>query len=140
MTTLHRIRDFWAERFASLSFMIFISNIQIGMDTNVPGFDELEWEATPNGRVFASNVVVTCEGFFNEPHTDFDHTRYAFGFNCLIDRVTGKLHEADGPLNKGKIVGCMFIMKDFDIVVDYDGCDGMYESIWDTTVSFWEHS
>jgi hypothetical protein len=85
-------------------------------------------------------VVVTCEGFFNEPHTDFNHTRYAFGFNCLIDRVTGKLHEADGPLNKGKIVGCMFIMKDFDIVVDYDGCDGMYESIWDTTVSFWEHS
>ncbi|EGG04330.1 uncharacterized protein MELLADRAFT_72421 [Melampsora larici-populina 98AG31] len=79
-------------------------------------------------------MVVSCDGFYNEPHTDNDHTRYAFGINCLIDRETGKPYQLEGSENKGLICGSSFILGDFDIVVDHDRCDGIYETLWDTQV------
>lgn len=135
MAKFHQIRDFLAERFGSLAFSVFISNIQLAFDANVPGFDDLEWQDTPNGLVFASNLIVTCDGFFNKPHQDKDHTRYSFGINCLIDRKTGMPYQLEGSANKGTICGAMFIVPEFDIVIDYDRCDGLYETVWDSTVS-----
>lgn len=132
MATFHWIRDFLAERFSSLALSVFKSNLEIGLITKVPGFDDVEWQDTPNGKVFASNMVVSCDGFYNEPHTDHDHTRYAFGINCLIDRETGKPYQLEGSENKGSIVGSLFVLKDFDIAVDYDRCDGIYETVWDS--------
>lgn len=134
MATFHWIRDFLAERFSSLALSVFKSNLEIGLITKVPGFDDVEWQDTPNGKVFASNMVVSCDGFYNEPHTDHDHTRYAFGINCLIDRETGKPYQLEGSENKGSIVGSLFVLKDFDIAVDYDRCDGIYETVWDSQV------
>jgi hypothetical protein len=135
MARFHKIRDFLAERFASLAFSIFISNLKLAFDAHVPGFDELEWQDTPNGLVFASNMVVTADGFYNDPHEDGDHTRYSYGIHCLIDRVTGLPHQVEGSPHKGSICGAMFIMKEFDIVVDLDRLDGLHEIVWDTSVS-----
>lgn len=135
MKQFHRIRDFWARRFASLSLTVFKTNLALASEARVQGFDEVNWQFTPNGSVFASNLVVTCEGFNNSPHIDRDHTQYAFGMFGLIDHKTGEPYDRKQGNNIGKIKGAKFCLEDFGIEVDFCGCNGVYEMVWDTKVS-----
>lgn len=143
MEAFHLIRDFWAERFSALSLSIFKTNLALALQARVPGFDNLNWQYTPNGRVFASNLVVTCDGFSNHSHTDRDHTRYAFGMFGLVLRATGEPYDKEKgvkvgnkePIKLGDVRGATFRMDDFGISVEFDKCNGQIEMLWDTKVS-----
>jgi hypothetical protein len=135
MTRFHKIRDFLAGRFSSLSLYVFKTNIALGLITEVPGFDDVEWQNTPNGQVFASNITVSCDGFANRIHVDRDHTRYAFGLFGLINRLTGKPCDKEEAAKLGSVEGLYFVVKDFGIKVALSRCNGLYEILWDTKVS-----
>lgn len=135
MDDFFKIRDFWAERFASLSLSTFKSNQSLATNSCVPSFDDKEWEATPNGHVFASNLVVTADCFHNLSHVDRDHTKYSFGMFARIFRETGELYDLKGAVQAGDVHKCAFMVPDYGIEVDFDGCDGIVEMIWDTEVS-----
>jgi hypothetical protein len=135
MERFHKIRDFLAGRFASLSLFVFKTNLAIGLVTNVPGFDHVEWQDTPNGMVFASNLVISCDGFANRVHIDKDHTRYAFGLFGLINRTTGLPCEKAEAAQLGSVEGLYFVIKRFGIKVALTRCNGIYEIIWDSKVS-----
>lgn len=133
MEEFHKPRDFWAERFATLCFAAFESNVQLASKSKIPGFHQSEWQTTPNGSVFALNLVVTCDGFRNTPHKDEgDHTRYSFGMFSRIDRQTGEPYQLKGSKPRGDVKSASFIMEEFGIEVDFDGCDGVVEMVWDT--------
>jgi hypothetical protein len=142
MEEFHRIRDFWAEQFSSLSLKVFKTNVALASKAKVPGFHDLTWQSTVNGRVFATNLVVTCDGFHNHPHTDKDHTRYAFGMWSLIERATGAPYDKEkgGRFGKeegvklGDIRGTQFCIDSFRIQVGIGVCNGVYNLLWDTTV------
>lgn len=134
MTRFHIIRDFLAERLSTLSLSIFKTNLALALEARVPGFDELEWQDTPNSRVFASNMVVTWDGFSNRMHTDKDHSRYASGLWCLIDRKTGNPIEAKEAKKLGSVDGACFVVKRYGVKVVLSRCDGMYEMLWDVKV------
>lgn len=140
MEQFHRIRDFWANRFASLSLFAFQTNLALAFQTRVPGFDELNWQYTPSGKVFASNLVVTCEGFYNKPHIDRDRTRYAFGMFGLIHRKTGEPYEKTSRNTLGDVKGATFRLDKFGIKVNLGSCNGMCEMVWDTRVSLFVES
>lgn len=140
MKRFHIIRDFLAERFSTLSLSIFKSNLALALEANIPGFDEPEWQDTPNGKVFASNLVVTWDGFCNRPHTDRDHTRYASGLWSLIDRENGKPIEGHASKKLGSVEGACFIVKRFGVKVVLGLCDGIYELLWDLTVPHYTSS
>lgn len=137
MDEFFKIRDFWAERFSSLSLSTFRSNQKLASDSCVPGFDDKEWEATPNGQVFASNLVVTADCFHNISHVDIDHTKYSFGMFGRIFTETGELYDLQGPVKAGDVHKCAFMVQDYGIDVDFDGCNGTVEIIWDTEVSWY---
>lgn len=42
MVEFHKLRDFWSERFSSLSLKTFKSNQALAFDANIPGFDDLK--------------------------------------------------------------------------------------------------
>lgn len=135
MKQFHLIQDFWAERFGLLSMFIFQTNLDLASEADVPGFEDIEWQYTQNGKVFASNLVVTCDGFYNEAHVDKDRTRYSFGMFCLANRKTGRPHEKAKESNLGHVEGSTFCVEEFGIFVPFDLCEGVIEMIWDTTVS-----
>lgn len=133
MARFHEIRDFWAERFSSLSMFAFESNRKLAETTKVPGFDQLKWEDTPNGRVFASNLVVTTD-FHNKSHVDKDKSRYAYGIFACVDRKTGDPHVVEGASPQGRLEDAAFMSPKFGVEVSLDGC-GTTELVWDSTVS-----
>lgn len=135
MVEFHKIRDFWAERFSSLSLKTFTSNKALASQANIPSFDDLEWSTTPNGSVFASNLVVTAECFYNEPHVDNDHSKHAFGMFGRIFQETGQLYNLEGGEHFGDVQNCAFVIEEYDVEADFDGCNGVVEMIWDTTMS-----
>lgn len=134
MEQFQRIRDFWAERFGSLSMFVFQSNLDLASEADVPGFHDVKWQYTQNGKVFASNLVVTCDGFYNEAHVDHDRTRYSFGMFCLANRKTGRPHEKGKENNLGDSKGSTFRVKEYGIFVPFYLCEGVVEMIWDTTI------
>ncbi|EGG08178.1 uncharacterized protein MELLADRAFT_84954 [Melampsora larici-populina 98AG31] len=101
MEQFHRIHDFWAKHFGSLSMFVFQTNLDLASEADVPGFHNAKWQYTQNGKVFASNLVVTCDGFYNEAHLDHDRTRYSFGMFFLANRKTGRPHEKAKEKNLG---------------------------------------
>lgn len=133
MSHFHEIRDFWAERFSSLSLYAFESNRNLAQKTKIPGFDHLEWAETPNGQVFASNLTVTTD-FHNKSHFDKDRSRYAFGIFACVDRKTGEPHVVEGQSEKGELADAAFISSKFGVEVSFDIC-GTTELVWDSKVS-----
>lgn len=138
MDNFFEIRDFWAERFALLSLSTFESNQKLATQSCVPSFDDLEWEGTPNGKAFASNLVVTADCFHNKRHVDKDHTKLLFGMFCRIIRATGELYDQKGPCRQGDVHKCAFVIEDYCVEVDFDGCNGIIKMIWDTEVSLFQ--
>lgn len=134
MAGFHKIRDFWATCFSSLCLSAFKSNLDLGTTANVPGFDDVKWQDTPSGQVFASNLAVSCEGFYNKPHKDNDATRYAFGMFSRIDSQTGLPYQLGGNINLGDIKGARFVIGQFGIELDFDALDGVFEVVWDSKV------
>lgn len=132
MAHFHEIRDFWAERFSTLSLHAFNSNLNIAQKAKIPGFDHTEWEETPNGKVFASNLVVTTD-FRNESHVDHDRSRYSYGIFACVDRKTGEPHVVDGPSTKGHLAEAGFMSPKFGVEVCFDLC-GTTELVWDSKV------
>lgn len=135
MTQFHKIRDFLAGRFASLSLYVFKTNLALGLLTQVPGFDDVKWQETPNGMVFASNIAVSCDGFANCIHFDRDHTRYAFGLFCLINRLTGQPVSKEEAAQLGSVDSLYFVFERFGVKVALSRCNGLYEILWDSKVS-----
>jgi hypothetical protein len=144
MEDFHRIRDFWAERFSTLSLKVFKTNVALASKAQVPGFHELRWQLTQNGLVFASNLVVTCDGFHNHSHTDKDHTRYAFGMWGLIIRATGEPYDKEKGIKVGikegvklgEVRDAKFCIDSFGIEVALGVCNGINDVLWDTTVRY----
>lgn len=134
MERFHIIRDFLAGRFASLSLYVFKTNLAIGLITEIPGFDDVEWQHTPNGMVFASNIAVSCDGFANRIHIDRDHTRYAFGLFSLINRATGQPCSKEDAKGLGSVRGLYFVVKAFGVKVALSRCNGLYEILWDSKI------
>jgi hypothetical protein len=146
MEEYHRIRDFWAEWFSTLSFKVFKTNVALALIAKVPGFHELRWQLTQNGLVFASNLVVTCEGFYNYSHTDKDHTRYGFGMWGLILKASGEPYDKEKGVENsekervklGEVKGANFCIDSFGIEVAMGVCNGVADMVWDTTVSIYD--
>lgn len=137
MVEFHKLRDFWSERFSSLSLKTFKSNQALAFDANIPGFDDLKWSTTPNGSVFASNLVVTSQCFYNESHTDNNHSKHAFGMFGNIFQETGQLYDLEAAEKFGDVKKCSFVIEEYNVEIDYDVCNGVVEMIWDTTVSLY---
>lgn len=137
MKMFFEIRDFWAKRCASLLLSTFESNQKLAMESCVPSFDDLEWAGTPNGKAFASNLVVTADCFHNLSHVDKDHTKFSFGMFCRIVRETGELYDQEQNPKLGDVHKCTFVIQDYGVKVDFDGCNGTIEMIWDTEVSLY---
>lgn len=131
---LPAIEDFFAERFSGLSSYAFKSNAELASSAGVPSWAGHSFYVSPNAQVFASNIVVTCDEFVNQKHTDFDATQYAFGFFARINRKTGRLYSRQNDVNKGDSVGARFILDDYRIMVDYDACDGVVEMLWSSKI------
>jgi hypothetical protein len=80
--------------------------------------------------VFASNIAVTFDEFVNGKHTDIDESEYSFGFFTRINRQTGKLYSLKNDVFQGDSIGAQFHLDDYNIMVDYDACDGVVEMLW----------
>ena len=85
------INKFLAEIFATLSLSAFQSNSMVAASISAPPFSSLQWHESPNGQVFGTNCVLTCDGFSNIMHTDQDVTLYSLGVWGIVDKKTGRL-------------------------------------------------
>lgn len=131
---LPAIEDFFAERFAKLSTYAFESNAEIASRTGAPSWAAQSFYVSPNAQVFASNIAVTFDEFVNAPHNDNDLTRYSFGFFTRINRKTGQLYSLKNNKFQGNAVGSCFFLDDYNVMVDYDACDGVVEMLWNSHI------
>ncbi|EGF97132.1 uncharacterized protein MELLADRAFT_87765 [Melampsora larici-populina 98AG31] len=92
MDDLAVINDTLAEWMSTLCMRAFQSNRDLALEFSIPSFSDKKWSASPNANVIASNIVVTRDGFNNNPHPDYDASPYAYGLFARIDRTTGELH------------------------------------------------
>ncbi|EGG07762.1 uncharacterized protein MELLADRAFT_85489 [Melampsora larici-populina 98AG31] len=127
---LPAIENFYAKRFAALSSYAFNSNAELASKVGVPSWAGESFYVSPNVQVFALNIAVTFDEFVNAKHTDFDESKYAFGFFTRINRKTGKLYSLKNDTFQGDSVGACFVLDDYNITVDYDACDGVVEMLW----------
>ncbi|EGG02568.1 uncharacterized protein MELLADRAFT_66274 [Melampsora larici-populina 98AG31] len=131
---LPAIKDFFAERFVNLSSYTFESNTEIASRTGAPLWAGQAFYVSPNAQVFASNIAVTFDKFVNAPHNNNNISRYSFGFWICINCKTGKLYSLKNAEFKGNNVGSCFFLDDYNIVVDYDECDGVVEMLWNSHI------
>ncbi len=128
---LPSIESFMAARFSTLSLHAYQSNCEVGSRFNAPSFASTSASAIQSSEVFASNIVVTFDGFYNSPHCDHDATKYAFGFFGMINRASGSLASSGVD---GKILGSKFCLDDYNVFINYDLCDGVVEQLWNTQI------
>ncbi|EGG07019.1 uncharacterized protein MELLADRAFT_85889 [Melampsora larici-populina 98AG31] len=124
------INDTLAEWMSTLCMRAFQSNRDLALEFSIPSFSDKAWCDSPNANVIASNIVVTQDGFHNNPHPDFDASPYAYGLFARISRETGELHWVDLSDYLGDIVGCYFILDQYHVELCLDACDGVVESCW----------
>lgn len=134
MIAFREIREFWANRFSSLSLSTFESNQNSATDDQIPGCDDPEWEDTPSGVIFASNLVVTADCFYNVAPINKGHSQYSYGMSGRIHRETGELYDLEDAVKVGDVKKCAFVVEKYGVEVDFDGCNGTVELIWDTEV------
>ncbi len=123
-----------AKQFETLSLHAYESNCEIGARFNAPSFASTSAATPENLEVFASNVVVTFDGFHNAPHCDHDATQFAFGLFGTINRASGLLSRASANGTHGKVLGSHFFLDDYNLFINYDLCDGVVEQVWNTQV------
>lgn len=134
------INHFLAERFSSLSLGAFESNAERAAKCHSPSWASKSFFGSPNGRVFASNLVVTRDEFVNAEHKDNDHSGYAFGLFSLIKRDTGKLYHRGRTSKHGYVKGARFVFSDYNVEVNFDKCDGVVEMVWATDINHYSTS
>ncbi|EGG05857.1 uncharacterized protein MELLADRAFT_87712 [Melampsora larici-populina 98AG31] len=127
---LPAIEDFYAERFAGLSSYAFNSNAELASRVGVPSWAGESFYVSPNAQVFASNIAVTYDEFYNAKHTDLDESKYTFGFFTRINRHTGKLYSLRNDPFQGDSNGSQFFLDNYNVTVDFDACDGVVEMLW----------
>ena len=97
------INNFLAEIFATLSLSAFQSNSMVAASISAPAFSSPQWHESPNGQVFGTNCVLTCDGFRNTMHKDRDETLYSLGFWGIVEEKTGRLITHQERLNLLKL-------------------------------------
>lgn len=131
---LPSIEDFMSSRFSSLSLKAYQSNCQIGVQTNVPAFSSTSAHVPENKDVFASNVIITCDGFYNGSHADNDASKFSLGFFATIEQKHGCLSPSPSGATESRFSGSRFLLDDYNTIVNHDLCDGVVEQIWNTGI------
>ncbi len=131
---LPSIETFLGNRFSTLSLKAYESNCEIGTKFNAPSFASSSASSTQPSEVFASNVVVTFDGFHNSAHCDHDATKYAFGLFGTVNRGSGLLSSSRASEMSGGVTGGKFCLDDYNVCVNYDLCDGVVEQVWNTQI------
>ena len=81
------INNFLAKIFGTLSLSAFQSNSMVAASISAPPFSSPQWHESPNGQVFGTNCVLTCDGFRNTMHKDRDETLYSLGFWGIVEKT-----------------------------------------------------
>ncbi|EGG08958.1 uncharacterized protein MELLADRAFT_84333 [Melampsora larici-populina 98AG31] len=130
MLDLALINETLAEWMSTLCMHAFKSNRDLAIKHEIPSFADIDWSKSPNANIFASSVVVTRDGFNNNPHNDRDVSAYTYGIFTRINRITGLLHCDETSDYLGYTTGTYFILDEYHVELALDLCDGVVESIW----------
>ena len=131
---LPSIETFMANRFSYLSLAAYQSNCEIGSSTNVPSFSATSAQIQEDTDVFASNVIVTFDGFHNGPHADNDASKDSFGLFATIHQEDGTLSPSPNGVDEGRFQHSCFVLDKYNTIINFDRCNGVVEQIWNITV------